>query len=191
MARRWSSGRVASAERTRSAVTSAIAISSTSGRRLGPSSVLDRAATARRLAADVIDGPAVGECAEPRAKRSPVGIERVGPLPESDEHILGDVLGGAGVAGDPQREPVDERCELVIDLVESAFLAGDQPVPRGALPLARTDVPARLPSDVLGHAPAPHARYFVTTRSRGSARFGRGGRPGTPSSTARRRTNRS
>ena len=66
------------------------------------------AATARLLAADVIDGPTVGEGAEPGANRSTVGIERLGLLPEGDEHVLGDVLGGAGVADDPQREPVDE-----------------------------------------------------------------------------------
>ena len=38
--------------------------------------------------------------------------------PRTDEHVLAHVLGGAGVADHPQREPVDERRELVVDLAE-------------------------------------------------------------------------
>ena len=115
---RCSSGSTSSAARTRSAVTSAAASSPTSGTDGRERGVAFVAATARLLPAHVVDGTAVGERAQPGAQRPTVGIERLRSLPDPHEHVLAHVLGGAGIADDPQRQPVDERRELVVDLAE-------------------------------------------------------------------------
>ena len=54
------------------------------------------AARPRTPAAQVVDGAVVGHGGQPGPQPSPVGVEGPGPLPEVEEHLLGDVLGAAG-----------------------------------------------------------------------------------------------
>ena len=132
-------GQQSSAARTRSAVTSAVAISSTSGALTATAPHLARpGAGAGFLAAHVVDGAPVGQRPEPRAQAAAVGSNAAGSLPEADEHVLAHVLGGAGVADDPQREPVDERGVLVVDLGRAPRRRSlDQPLADVVLPVAR------------------------------------------------------
>jgi hypothetical protein len=63
------------------------------------------------------------------------GVEGGGTLPHVYEDVLGDVLGGRPVAGDPHRQPVDQRRELVVQLFERGLVAVDEPLAQRLLPV--------------------------------------------------------
>ena len=90
-------------------------------RRLVPDLLV--AAAPRFLAPDVVDRPPVRERPEPGAQPAAVRIERVGPLPQVQEHVLGHVLGGPPVADHPPGEPEDERRVLVVALAQARLVA--------------------------------------------------------------------
>ncbi len=55
-----------------------------------------------------------------------LGIERLRPLPERQENVLGHVLGRPPVADDAAREPEHERTELVVHLGQRAGVTVDE-----------------------------------------------------------------
>ena len=102
IASRCSVGSRSTSARTCSAVTIAIASSPTSGIGHRGRGVARGAPAARLLAAHDIDGAAVRERAEERPQATARGLERLRPLPDRHEHLLGHVLGGVAIADHPR-----------------------------------------------------------------------------------------
>jgi len=84
------------------------------------------APAARFLAAHVVDRAAVRERADERSQSPPRRVEDLGALPQAQEDVLGDVLGGPTVADHPGREPVDVGAELVVELRQRRVVARDE-----------------------------------------------------------------
>ena len=120
--------------RTCSAVTIAIASSPTSGIGIVVAASRAGAPAARFLAAHDVDRAPVRERSEERAQAAASGLERLGPLPQREEHLLGDVLGGVPVADDPRRQPEDVGAELVVEVGQRARVTRDEAVPDRQLP---------------------------------------------------------
>jgi hypothetical protein len=152
------------------------------GRRLALDGRPGRVPLADAGPAEVVDGAVVGHGGQPGAQPAPVGIEGRRPLPEVEEHLLGDVLGGRAVAGDPDGQAVDHGRELVVGLGQGQLVTGPQagaqlPFPIGeprrlalhrACSLAARDVPTPR---------SPQGRHRFS-RSRGWPRPAAGRRPG-------------
>src|SRR5689334_15996990 len=76
---------------------------------------LERLAAADVLAADEVDGAAVDEGQDPGARLGALGEEAVGVPPHAEEGLLHGILGEGRVAQDPQREPVRDATEAVVE----------------------------------------------------------------------------
>jgi len=86
------------------------------GRRSGGlGRALERLAATDVLAANEVDGAAVDERQDPRARLGALGEEAVGVAPDAEEGLLNGVLGERLVAQDPQREPVGDTAEAVVE----------------------------------------------------------------------------
>ena len=80
----------------------------------------------RLLAADEVDGAAVHEREEPRARLRALGLVRAGGAPDLEERLLDGVLGECCVLEDLVREPVGDLAEAVVELAECVLVgAGD------------------------------------------------------------------
>jgi hypothetical protein len=127
-----------------------------------------RAAPACFFAAHVVDGAPVRERPEPGSQRASSRVERFGTLPDEQEDVLGDVLRGAGIADDAERNAVHERRVLLVDLVEGAVFAGGEAPADIVLPVARDRREMR--ADVrlgCGSRQRLHRFWFVAGKSLG------------------------
>jgi hypothetical protein len=96
------------------------------GRRFAGDGRPGRVAVADLDPAQEVDRAVVGHGGQPSPQPPTVGVEHPGPLPEVEEHLLGDVLGGRAVAGDPCRQAVDHGRELLVGLGQGERVPGHQ-----------------------------------------------------------------
>ena len=145
--------------RTCSAVTIAIASSPTSG--IGTTVAASRAARRRRASSRRTTSTARRCASVPRnvRKRPASRIERLGPLPDRQEHLLGHVLGGVAITDHPGRQPEHVRAELVVEVGEHRRIPGHEAVPHRQLPRSTRRVDHRAVSTRIG------TRLFVARRS--------------------------
>src|SRR4029077_20281632 len=68
------------------------------------------------------------------------GLERLGPLPDREEDLLGDVLGRVPVADNAHGQAEDVRPELVVEVGQRTRVTRDQAVPDRQLPCAARSV---------------------------------------------------
>ena len=93
--------------------------------------------------------------------RPPVGVEHPRPLPEVEEDLLGDVLGGRAVAGDLCREAVDHGREL---LVASARARGSPAIRRARRSCSHSTNRGGWPSTEPGPLAARDVLYIAFER---------------------------
>ena len=108
----------------------------------------------RLLAADEIDGAAVHEREEPRARLRALGPVRAGAPPDLEERLLDGVLGERCVLEDLVREPVGDFAEAVVELAERVLVgAGDgfDQLPRRSAARARLAHRLRIPGGAERH----------------------------------------
>ena len=74
------------------------------------------------LAADEVDGAAVHEREEPRARLRALGPVRAGAPPDLEERLLDGVFGECCVLKDLVREPVGDLAEAVVELAERVLV---------------------------------------------------------------------
>jgi hypothetical protein len=83
---------------------------------------LERLGAAGLLAANDVNGAAVDEGQDPRARRPAFGDEAGGRAPKGQEAVLDSVLRERRIADDSQREAVGDLAEAVVERRESAVV---------------------------------------------------------------------
>lgn len=110
-----------------------------------------------RLGAHQIDAAAVRLGEQVRAQRSTRGIELLGIVPQSEEHLLDDVFRERPDAQDAEREPERRTCVTSIRLGERGLMEASDG--HDELGVARA-------SEVFGHGPFPAVRPLCSMHRR-------------------------
>ena len=88
---------------------------------------VERVGSAAFLAAHEIDGPPMHEREDPRARLRAFGAEAGGRTPDAEEGLLDGVLREPVVAQHPEREPVGDPADTVVQLGQRGLVtAGDE-----------------------------------------------------------------